>query len=238
MFHRKFIGVLLILASTAVPALADSIAQVVGLSGSATISGKAASVNSTVNEHDKIDVASGNVQLLFTDGTRLVVGEHSSLVIEKYLMKGGNKAQALGVDALRGTFRFITGNSAKSAYDIQTANATIGIRGTGFDFWVSQDTGVAVLKGKVHLCRKGKKSCVDIEANCHAGIAQPDGARPLLGYEQSASMKNHLPFIIDQSRLRSDFHLNTASCERILELTNQGGGNAPPPPTGCRAKCG
>ncbi len=100
------------------------------------------------------------MQLIFTDGTKLVIGEKSSLVIEKYLMKGGNQAQAVAVDALRGTFRFITGNSAKSAYNIQTANATIGIRGTGFDFLCRRGNrrrchgrqGSSLQKGRKQLC--------------------------------------------------------------------------------------
>jgi hypothetical protein len=213
-------------------AQADTIAKVVASTGTATASGKALGAGSDIAEHDKITVgAGGNVQLLFTDGTKLVVGPNSTLVIEKYLMQGGGTAKDVSVDALRGTFRFITGRSAKSAYDIKTANSTIGIRGTGFDFWVDGRTGVVVLQGKVRLCTA--KSCVDIEPNCHAGLTEAGVARPLRAYTLSSVIRNHLPYVVDQSRLKPDFWLPITACERTLTLTEAQQGGAKDKPA-CR----
>ncbi|MEP6828489.1 MAG: FecR domain-containing protein [Aestuariivirga sp.] len=218
-------------------ALADPIATVVAFAGNPTINGNAVTAHAVVQEHDTIVVSRGNVQLIFNDGTKLVVGESSSLVVEKYLMGSGNTASSFAVDALRGTFRFITGRSAKAAYNIQTANSTIGIRGTGFDFWVNNDTGVVVLEGNVRLCRKGTKSCVDIDANCHAGVARASGTQALQGFVQSQSIRNHLPYILDQSRLSQPFHLANQQCDRVLNLTTSGdGGPIPKTPCGGRAK--
>ena len=213
-------------------AQAEAIATVVAFAGNSTINGRAVTTNAAVAEHDKISVSLGNVQLIFRDGTKLVVGENSSLVVETYLMGGGNTASSFAIDALRGTFRFITGHSAKAAYNIQTANSTIGIRGTGFDFWVNNDTGVVVMEGKVRLCRKGTKSCVDIDANCHAGVARVGGTQALQWFVQSQSIRNHLPFILDQSRLRQPFHLAIEQCDKVLGLTDQGSGS-PNPPSSC-----
>ena len=211
-------------------AQAESIAKVIAASGGATASGHAITAGSDIAEHDKITVGNGgNVQLQFTDGTKLVVGPNSTLVIEKYLMQGGGTAKDVSVDALRGTFRFITGRSAKAAYDIKTANSTIGIRGTGFDFWVDDRTGLAVLVGLVQLCSNGK--CVMIEAGCHAGLAHPGDARKLEGFNLSSSIRNHLPYILDQSPLNPQFRLPVGSCEKILALTgSQEGVNHPLPP--------
>ena len=208
-------------------AAAETIATVAGFAGNPTINSIAVTANAAVAEHDKITVSLGNVQLLFKDGTKLVVGESSTLVIEKVLMNGGGSASSFAVDALRGTFRFITGRSAKTAYKIQTANSTIGIRGTGFDFWVTNDTGVVVLEGKVRLCRKNGK-CTDIDAQCHGAVAQASGARALQGFELSQSIRNHLPYILDQSRLKQPFQLATQLCDRVLNLTTEGGGRAEP----------
>ena len=215
-------------------AAAETIATVAGFAGNPMINGKAVTANAAVAEHDKISVSLGNVQLLFKDGTRLVVGESSTLVIEKVLMNGGSSASNFAVDALRGTFRFITGRSAKAAYKIQTANSTIGVRGTGFDFWVTNDTGVVVLEGKVRLCRKGGK-CTDIAAQCHGGVAQTGGARALQGFELSQSIRNHLPYILDQSRLKQPFRLATQQCDKVLNLTTEGGGGGPGDP---KPSCG
>ena len=227
---RLFAFIFLWLIACANFAIADVIATVAGFSGNPTINGKTVTANATVAEHDKITVSLGNVQLLFKDGTKLVVGESSTLVVEKVLMNGGSSASSFAVDALRGTFRFITGRSAKAAYKIQTANSTIGIRGTGFDFWVTSDTGVVVLEGKVRLCRKNGK-CTDIAAQCHGAVAQASGAKALRGFELSQSIRNHLPFILDQSRLKQPFRLATQQCDKVLNLTSEGGGPAGPKPS-------
>ena len=213
-------------------ALAEPIATVVAFAGNPTINGRAVTAHAVVEEHDTIVVSLGNVQLIFKDGTKLVVGESSSLVVEKYLMGDGNTASSFAVDALRGTFRFITGRSAKAAYNIQTANSTIGIRGTGFDFWVNNDTGVVVLEGKVRLCRKNGSingKCVDIDAMCHGGAARTSGTQAMTGFELSQSIRNHLPYILDQARLSQPFHLAVAQCDKILTLTTEGSGSKDPP---------
>ena len=227
---RFLLSILFSIWATSCLAQAEAIATVVAFAGNPTINGHAVTANAAVEEHDTIVVSLGNVQIIFKDGTKLVVGESSSLVVEKYLMGGGNTASSFAIDALRGTFRFITGRSAKAAYSIQTANSTIGIRGTGFDFWVNNDTGVVVLEGKVRLCRKGTKNCVDIDANCHAGVAKASGTQALQGFVQSQSIRNHLPYILDQSGLRQPFHLAVAECDKILTLTTGSGHGAPPPP--------
>jgi hypothetical protein len=232
MLHRKALCLVLFILCLAVPATAAEIAKVVAVVGSATVAGKSLGAGSAINEHDTVEVSTGNAQLLFSDGTKLVVGPHSSLRIEKYLMTGGG-VKDFTVDALRGTFRFITGHSAKSAYDIKTANATIGIRGTGFDFWVDRDTGVAVLAGKVRLCRTGlggTKKCVNIDANCQAGIAEAGGARRLQSAEQSDKLRSRLPFLTTQAFLQPAFRLNTQSCENIFSLTDQQGRSSNPDP--------
>ena len=230
---RLFVFIFLSFIAFANLAAAETIATVVAFAGNPTINGRAVTSNAAVAEHDKITVSLGNVQLLFKDGTKLVVGEGSTLVVEKVLMNAGGSASSFAVDALRGTFRFITGHSAKAAYKIQTANSTIGIRGTGFDFWVTNDTGVVVIDGKVRLCRKGGK-CTDIDAQCHGAVAQAGGARSLAGFELSQSIRNHLPYILDQSRLRKPFQLATQLCDRVLNLTATGRSSVNPvPPPSC-----
>ncbi len=214
-------------------AKAETIATVFAFAGSPTINGKTVTANAAVAEHDKIAVSLGNVQLLFKDGTKIVVGEGSTLVVEKILMNASGNANSFAVDALRGTFRFITGHSAKAAYKIQTANSTIGIRGTGFDFWVTGDTGVVVIDGKVRLCRKGGR-CTDVAAQCHGAVAQAGGARALKGFELSQSIRNHLPYIVNQSGLKQPFHLATQLCDRVLSLSTEGHGSvSPEPPASC-----
>jgi len=200
---------------------AAAIGTVVATYGTASATGpggnRPLTGGSSVFEQDKITVGPGNAQILLLDGTKLVVGPGSALVLDKYLLKGA-VAQNVSVDALRGTFRFITGKSPKSAYNIETTNAVIGIRGTGFDFWVADRTGVALLVGNVQLCSKtGAKSCVDLQPNCSIGVAgDANTARKLAGVEKTAVIGRRLPYLINQTSLRTQFRLNTTSCEKDL----------------------
>jgi hypothetical protein len=167
-----------------------------------------------VFEDDKIVVGSGNAQIILNDGTKLVIGPGSTLVLDRFLMKGGDSAEKVSIKALRGTFRFITGRSAKSAYDIQTANATIGIRGTGFDFWSRQVTGVAVMEGSVNLCHD--KNCVVLREGCEVGRASNSDTRVLEGRVKGNAMAQNLPYVQNQNLLRTAFHLPIQDCKSSL----------------------
>jgi len=93
---------------------------------------------------------SGRVQVLFADQTRLVVGPGSALLIESYLMNG-DTADKFAINALAGTFRFISGNSPKSAYSIETPTAAIAVRGTKFDVSVAGDLAWIFAEGNALL---------------------------------------------------------------------------------------
>jgi hypothetical protein len=198
---------------------ADPIGKVVAVAGSPTSSGRALSAGSAVYENDRLETGRGNVQIVFVDDTKLVVGPNSTLVIDRFLMRGGNRAQKFSVDALRGTFRFISGNSAKNAYDIQTANATIGIRGTGFDFSAGRETLVAVMDGRVQLCARGR--CESLrEDGCGVGRASGRDVDELGGRAKSRALRQ-LPYIANQSSLNRSFRLNTRSCRAAMALQIQ-----------------
>jgi hypothetical protein len=221
MTSRFLLVILVAFFGMTLSAFADPIAKVVAVVGNPTSSGpggnRTLSAGADIFEKDKITVASGNAQILFNDGTKLVVGPGSSLLISQYLMQGdGSSAQDFSIKALRGTFRFITGKSPKNAYDIQTANATIGIRGTGFDFWVQNATGVAVLQGKVRLCNKlGSKACVDLNPQCEIGTTENGGAKKITEGTLASRLKGRLPYILNQSSLKTQFKLNLTACKNV-----------------------
>jgi hypothetical protein len=70
----------------------------------------------------------GEAQLRFRDSTKLVVGPNSNLVIDDFVYKNRGTAEDVSINAVRGTFRFITGSSPKNAYSLKTPVATIGVR--------------------------------------------------------------------------------------------------------------
>jgi len=222
-----FVAFLGLLALAGAALAATPIGKVVAAVGSPTASGRALGAGSAVFENDRLVTGGGNVQILFVDNTKLVVGPNSTLVIDRFLMRGGNRAQKISVDALRGTFRFISGNSAKSAYDIQTANATIGIRGTAFDFSSRRETLIAVLEGSVRLCSGGR--CESIPQGCGVGRARSGDVDQLGGRAKGQALRT-LPYIVNQGSLARGFRLNTQSCRSSLSLLPAlpGGRKGPP----------
>jgi hypothetical protein len=72
----------------------------------------------------------GEAQLLFSDGTRMVVGPNSKLVIEDFVFRKGSTSNKFAVRALGGAFRFIAREGGENDdYVIRTPTATIGVRG-------------------------------------------------------------------------------------------------------------
>lgn len=228
-FARFLVAVLFCFAFLAAPGIAATpIGKVVAVVGSPTASGPGGDRDlgsgSPVYENDKLSSGRGNIQIIFVDDTKLVVGPNSTLVIDRFLLRGGKNAQKFSVDALRGTFRFISGKMAKSAYEIQTDNATIGIRGTAFDFSSGRQTLVAVLAGRVRLCVSG--DCEIIPDNCGVGRARSDDVDELGGRAKGRALRS-LPYLINQGALARPFRLNTESCRTTATLFQNyfGGGN-------------
>ncbi|WP_119275318.1 FecR family protein [Taklimakanibacter deserti] len=212
-------GIICLYALTTPIHAASPIGKVFAKSGSPSASGpggnRALAAGSPIYEDDRVVTGGGNVQIIFIDDTKLVVGPNSTLVIDRFLMRGGKRARKFSVDALRGTFRFISGHSAKNAYDIQTANATIGIRGTAFDFSVGRATLVAVHTGRVNLCAYGQ--CESVDDHCGVGRAG-GGAVDELGGRAKGRAVRSLPYIANQGALARPFRVDTSSCRSVATL--------------------
>jgi hypothetical protein len=81
-------------------------------------------------------------------------------VIDAFVFNG-NRAGNFSINAVRGAFRFITGNSPKNAYSIITPTATIGMRGTQFDLTVDRlggTTRVLEYEGITRICKRLRTS--------------------------------------------------------------------------------
>ena len=111
----------------------------------------------------------GQVQIKFDDETELVVGPNSSMLLEDYLLRADGSAGKLAINALSGTFRFVTGTAPKDKYLIKTPTGTIGVRGTALDFNVDEaGTKVLLYHGAVILCNL-KNICVTLDGTCQIG---------------------------------------------------------------------
>jgi hypothetical protein len=211
---------------------ANKIGVVVAVVGSPSASGEGGerklTKNSEVFENDTIKVSTGNAQIILDDGTRIVVGPSSTLLLDQFVKRGKNKAEKVTLKGLRGTYRFITGRSPKAAYKITTAHGTIGIRGTAFDVWSREKTGAVVLSGRINL-KSASGGNIDIGSGCQMGVATNSSAALLLGNAKNNSIKKNLPFILDQSSLSRRFRLNVVTCRLTSFEGENGGGQSDPP---------
>ncbi|MGV3489810.1 MAG: FecR family protein [Devosia sp.] len=181
--------------------------------------------------------AAGLVQIRFGDRTELTVGPSSSLVIEDYLLREDGSAGKFAINALSGTFRFVTGRSPKDSYDIKTPTGIIGVRGTAFDLNVKSDHSSAMIyHGAIVMCNTAGQ-CVTVSETCDVGMFDQAGAsivgngNDFEGAER-ASMRNMFPYAVDESPLRGDFRVDGArEClNRALREVNEREPNDPPPP--------
>ena len=113
---------------------ADGVGEAVAVIDSATVSGligeRTLAVGTAVYVGDLVKTDGiGEAQLLFADGTRMVVGSNSSLIIEEFLFRGQAAENRFAVKALGGVFRFISGDDGDGNFQITTPTGTIGVRG-------------------------------------------------------------------------------------------------------------
>ena len=120
--------------------LAANIAgKVESLKGTATAqkSGEQArqlQIESPIYTTDVISTDSkSTVELRFEDNTKFFIGTDSELSIEKFIYQEAEEENSFSARVIKGTFRFVTGIIAKDkpeSMEVNTAVATIGIRGT------------------------------------------------------------------------------------------------------------
>ena len=165
-------------------ALADASGKALGVDQDAKAETRAGikelTVGSDIFIGDKVVTdARGLVQIRFSDSTKLVVGPNSSLVIEDYLLRDDGSGGKLALNALSGTFRFITGGAPKDRYLIETPTGTIGVRGTALD--IKGDGShftTIVLHGAIIICNKANE-CVTLDDVCDIGMVDVSEANIL-----------------------------------------------------------
>ncbi|RYE07410.1 MAG: hypothetical protein EOP22_17855 [Hyphomicrobiales bacterium] len=155
----------------------------------------------------------GQVQIVFSDSTHLVVGPGSSLVISEYLMRNNGTASKFVVDALSGTFRFVTGKSRHDAYEIRTPTGTLGVRGTAFDFSIeprSGETAVLLYHGGVEMCAAAG-DCVMLTEVCDLGLIPRRNSPTILTERKRPPKLKGFPYLSSQRPLRDDFRIRAAA---------------------------
>ena len=157
--------------------------------------------------------AAGEAQLLFSDGTRMVVGPNSSLVIDEFVFRGNATENRFAVRALGGVYRFISGESGNRNFSIQTPSATIGVRGTAFDLTVMGWTKLVLLQGIATLCGEGN-DCATVATPC--GLLHTESGQDVEEIETAdgrvQETRTHFPYMTSQSSLLEGFRLDRRGC--------------------------
>jgi hypothetical protein len=164
---------------------------------------------------DLIQTSSGgHVELAFDDGTKIVVGPGSALLIEDYLLRADGSAGDFAISALGGTFRFVSGKSAKDRYRITTPTGTIGIRGTAFDLVSDESTKVLMYSGETELCAISGE-CAVIANVCELGEMTRSGASSLgsttkFNREERKLLRSRFVYGASQQPLQDAYRLQAA----------------------------
>lgn len=229
--RRLVSSIALFLLLAAQPALAAS-GTALGVDPAARLEAKAGNktlvVGTDVFIGDRVVTdAKGLVQIKFSDRTELVVGPRSALVIEDYLLREDGSGGKFAINALSGTFRFVTGGAPKDRYVITTPTGTIGVRGTAFDLNVHDDHySLLLFHGAVVACNNASK-CVTVDDFCDVGMADLTDAKLLgntgdfVGAERT-SMRGMFPWAVSESDLLSAFRVDRAR-ECLNRSPNAGG---------------
>ena len=192
----------------AVPAMAaEQVGEAVLIKTTVSGSNGPLVVKGPVHRDERIRTSnSGLGQFVFRDGTKLAVGWGSSVIIDKFVFDDARSVKKLTIKAAKGTFRWVSGNSKSSAYEIVTPAGTIGVRGTVFDVYIGADgtTGVVLLSGSAEFCGAG--GCKQLKRRCDCVVATRNGEvtdprRVDRGIFKTLGNQRALPFLSGNQKL-------------------------------------
>lgn len=209
------------------PATAQDVGNVVAITGSAQIVAAGQRMplepDTAIAIGDRIETdATGRVSLLFIDDTKILVGPNARLTIDTVLMQNGGTARRFAVSAASGAFRFVSGKSEKSAYEIRTPTATMGIRGTTFDVAVNGRVGtdLALFRGEVLMFPRsgsGAARCAAVRGACAVAMQDPDGGfrAPETRAERNTVLNAAFPMVVSQRKIQRPFRAPVWTCGNI-----------------------
>lgn len=176
-------GVLMIAIASAFPVIAHGApaARVDFAIGNPTAQGPNGTVRqlkkgAEVGQGDTINTADGRVQLRFVDGAYVSLQPQSQFRIDEFRYNGQQDGSEKGFfSLLKGGLRTITGlvgRNNKSAYQVTTTVATIGIRGTEYTISYGQSVSGSVGEGEIKVCNGG--GCLNVMNGESYYVASPD----------------------------------------------------------------
>lgn len=115
---------------------------------------------SEIFEGDSIQTGEGRVQIRFTDNSYVALQPNTLFKVDEYKWAGkADGTEKASYNLTKGGLRTITGligHVNKKNYEVRTPTATIGIRGTAYSAYVSNDgVLVTVQRGLVSVSNQG-----------------------------------------------------------------------------------
>ena len=158
--------VMMLTTSPLLAAPAATVEFVWGMAYARSISGEKRELikGSGVDVGDTVVSETARVQLRFTDGGFVALAPQSEFRVNAYSYSGKpDGSERVAMELVKGGLRTISGligKAIQSAYELKTAVATIGIRGTEYTVVYGESVSGTVSAGAIAVCNAG--GCLDV----------------------------------------------------------------------------
>jgi len=158
----------------------------------------------SVHQDEMIEVATdASGELKLNDDTKMALGPGAKLLLDKFVYDGEKTKGNIAVNLVKGAFRFVTGVAAKPSYVVRVPQASITVRGTIFDVFVTESGASWLLlhEGAVQVCNeRGSCRVLDepgklIRINDDGDVAPPSRWNNL---KQKTNFDDAFPFVDKQ----------------------------------------
>ena len=127
-------------------------------------------------------------RLVMSDSTNLSLGPSASLKLDRTVFDDETHYRDVAIRLTSGAFRFVTGNSEKTAYKITTPLATIGVRGTTLDILSQRgQTVVNLREGQASVCTVSFE-CVQLTNPGDTAVITLSGGKTIHQEDQQPAM--------------------------------------------------
>lgn len=177
---------------------------------------------------DKLSTnATGVGEFVFDDGTKLALGPSASLTVDQFVQRGESRFKRLGVRAAKGTFRWISGNSPHSAYQVKTPTGTMGFRGTAVDVTTIRGiTHVVLLNGSATFCAGGSCQVLNRSGDYITSDGRTVSPKAKVGsvFKSKKQAAKIFPFLANPRMLSSRFRVQGSNLLANLGKSGSVGG--------------
>ncbi len=163
-----------------------------------------------------------SAQLLFRDETSMTIGASAKVKLDKFVYDSHSKSGDVVVNVLQGTFRFVSGSVKPGGYTIKTPVATVGLRGTIVEGFMSANSLLLVIVEGSVVVTTASGATVTLNAGQYITVASNGaitGPSPWTG--RTLDIESGHEFILDTEKATEDQRnqFNDAIDSRDIDIT-------------------